>query len=168
MPAYSYKKRFIPKLMTGIKRGTIRKRRLKGFAVPGSNITNYYAMRTKQCERIMGPIPCTAVNSVIITKDHFDDLPFETLTVWYFDRRLTDGEVAMAKVVIEKEQKVIALLDGKAMIGDKLEAFAIADGFESGRDPEDEKTYHFSATDAFLHFWTSTHEFPFIGDHIQW
>lgn len=64
MVAYSYKKRFVPRIKAGLKRQTMRNDR-KRHARPGEEIQNYYAQRTKQCELLCKPT-CRAVTPVRI------------------------------------------------------------------------------------------------------
>jgi hypothetical protein len=64
MVAYSYQKRFEPKIRALIKPQTMRNER-KRHARPGEEIQHYYAMRTKQC-RLIGRSICIAVTPVRI------------------------------------------------------------------------------------------------------
>lgn len=67
MPAYSFKERFVPLILDGSKRQTIRKKR-KGQAKPGSMLYLYFGMRTKWCRKLK-EVPCTDVKEIVITND---------------------------------------------------------------------------------------------------
>lgn len=66
MPAYSFKERFVPLILSGEKRQTIRQKR-KGQAKPGSILYLYYGMRTKWCKKLKETI-CSGVKEIIIDK----------------------------------------------------------------------------------------------------
>lgn len=53
MVAYSFKKRFTPKILTGAKGQTIRAHRVNGHAKAGDQLQLYEAMRTKHCRLIL-------------------------------------------------------------------------------------------------------------------
>lgn len=67
MPAYSFKERFVPLILDGSKRQTIRKKR-KGQAKPGSTLYLYFGMRTKWCRKLK-ETPCVDVKEIVITQD---------------------------------------------------------------------------------------------------
>jgi hypothetical protein len=64
MPAYSFKKRFVPPVLSGAKTKTIR-RRSKKTAKPGDRLYLYFGLRTKWCEKL-GEANCTKVEEIII------------------------------------------------------------------------------------------------------
>lgn len=66
MPAYSFKERFVPLILSGEKKQTIRKKR-KGQAKPGSTLYLYFGMRTKWCKKLK-EVVCENVKEIIITK----------------------------------------------------------------------------------------------------
>lgn len=66
MVAYSFKKRFIGPIEEGKKRQTIRGKGKRHHAKAGSQLQLYYAMRTKQCRKIVDDVPCVEVAEVII------------------------------------------------------------------------------------------------------
>ncbi len=71
MPAYNFKSRFAPKVESGEKRQTIRKRRKVGNAVPEKPIQLYVGQRTKACRKLVDPDPeCKSVHPIKITR-HF-------------------------------------------------------------------------------------------------
>ena len=64
MVAYSFKKLFVPAIEAGRKRHTIRAER-KRHARPGEAVQLYYAMRTRQCRKILDPDPiCSNVQTI--------------------------------------------------------------------------------------------------------
>ena len=67
MPAYSFKERFVPLILDGTKRQTIRKKR-KGQAKIGSTLYLYFGMRTKWCKKLK-ETPCVDVKEIVITQD---------------------------------------------------------------------------------------------------
>lgn len=66
MPAYSFKKRFVPMVLDGSKRHTIRADRQDGM-VPkiGEWLSLYFAMRTKQCQFLLAS-PNTGTQRIVI------------------------------------------------------------------------------------------------------
>jgi hypothetical protein len=52
MPAYSFQKQFVPFVESGEKTHTIRGKR-KNRPKPGQTFYGYYAMRTKQCRKLI-------------------------------------------------------------------------------------------------------------------
>lgn len=68
MTAYSFQKRFAPKILDGSKPHTIRRRR-KRPAKPGDKLQLYTGMRTKQCQLIMRAV-CTAVYPIEVIRGH--------------------------------------------------------------------------------------------------
>lgn len=67
MPVYSFQERFIPLLIDGSKKQTIRKKR-RGQAKPGDILYLYFGMRTKYCKKIM-EADCREVKEIIIHKN---------------------------------------------------------------------------------------------------
>ncbi len=63
MVAYSFKKSFVPKIETHRKRQTLRLPR-KRHAQPHEPVQLYYAMRTKQCRKIIPDPICVGVHPV--------------------------------------------------------------------------------------------------------
>ena len=55
MVAYSLKPRFIPPILSGAKRQTIRAISRRRHAIPGETLQLYTGMRTKQC-RLIGVV----------------------------------------------------------------------------------------------------------------
>lgn len=66
MPAYSFKERFCPLIISGEKRQTIRSKR-KAQAKPGDTVYLYFGMRTKWCKKL-GEGTCTGTKDITITK----------------------------------------------------------------------------------------------------
>lgn len=60
MVAYSFQKRFAPRILDGSKDQTIRADRVKGHAAAGDALQLYTGMRTKQC-RLIARTTCTEV-----------------------------------------------------------------------------------------------------------
>ncbi len=99
MVAYSYKKRFAPKIRAGIKPQTMRNER-KRHARPGEEIQHYTGMRTKQCAKV-GVSICRAVTPVRI-------------------------DFVRCTIRVEGRGTIAGL--------DKLDAFAVMDGFDNWAD----------------------------------
>lgn len=68
MVAYSFKALFVPQIITGHKRQTVRGHRSR-HARPGEAIQLYQAMRTRDCSKIILDPVCTAVLPVVISFD---------------------------------------------------------------------------------------------------
>src|SRR4051812_30290134 len=85
MPAYSFKERFIPMILDGTKRQTIRKRRLKGFAKIGDTLYLYFGLRTKFCRKL-GEEICTDVRTIHISAKG---------EVHLYNKRLSDYHVSL-------------------------------------------------------------------------
>jgi len=81
MPAYSFKERFVPLILSGAKKQTIRKKR-KGQAKPGDPLYLFYGMRTKWCKRLLNTT-CTSVRTIVIKR---------TGSVYINGRKLTEIE----------------------------------------------------------------------------
>lgn len=67
MPAYSFKERFVPMILDGTKRQTIRAKR-KHQVKEGDILYLFYGMRTKHCKRLKGE-RCVAVNDIEILQN---------------------------------------------------------------------------------------------------
>ncbi len=73
MPAYNFQQRFMPAILSGIKRSTIRARRKdRRDAKPGQTLYLFTGMRTKKCLRL-GKSVCKSVEpiNVIQRKAYF-------------------------------------------------------------------------------------------------
>jgi len=140
MPAYSYKERFVPKVLDGSKNQTIRKRRKKGFAKIGSILYHYYGLRTRYCRKL-GQSICKDVRTIMIKKNG---------AVIIFDTRLTDREVAKA---------LRGNLMGIKLSDHAKNELAEKDGFYG---------VEHSSFDLMYRWWKQTHQLPFIGDIIYW
>lgn len=68
MPAYSFQKQFVPPVERGEKTHTIRGKR-KHRPKPGQKFYGYYAMRTKQCRKLIEST-ITRVQDIIINPAH--------------------------------------------------------------------------------------------------
>jgi hypothetical protein len=68
MPAYSFKERFVPMILDGTKRQTIRANRKgrQGHAKPGDTVYLYFGMRTKWCRKLREEV-CSMVADVVIS-----------------------------------------------------------------------------------------------------
>ena len=88
MPAYSFKERFVPLILSGEKKQTIRNKR-KGQAKPGDPLYLFYGMRTKWCKRLLNTT-CRDVKEIIITKNGFVYVDGKKLTIMQKDRLAYD------------------------------------------------------------------------------
>lgn len=148
MPAYSFKERFVPMILDGSKRQTIRARR-KNAPKPGQMAYLYYGMRTKNCRKL-GEYEIEAVKGIYI-----DTLGF----VYLFDKLLDDMEIEIAKT------DPFGFSASKLCLATYRDQFAWNDGFRPegsicgspGR-----------AFDLMIRFWKQTHSLPFVGDVIYW
>ncbi len=65
MVAYSFDRRFVPAIVSGAKRQTIRAHRAR-HARPGETLQLYTGMRTRQCRKIVERDPvCTRIDEVL-------------------------------------------------------------------------------------------------------
>lgn len=64
MPAYSFQKQFVQKILDGSKTHTIRRRR-KYPTKAGSFLSLYVGMRTKSC-KLIAEVPCEMVEKIIV------------------------------------------------------------------------------------------------------
>lgn len=99
MPAYSFQKQFVPFVESGDKTHTIRGKR-KNRPQPGQTFYGYYAMRTKQCRKL---IHSTITRVQDITIELVQAGPHER----NFHRITVDGEV-----LAPDEMEVLARRDG--------------------------------------------------------
>ncbi len=133
MVAYSFKACFEEDIACLVKRQTVRSNR-KRHARPGEALQLYVSMRTKQCRKILTPDPiCIAVRNIDIAID------------------------LMSPQLIQAIE-----IEGIALNGDEIEAFAIADGFGS-------KMADGFARRRMGQFWCQNYYWPrFSGVVIGW
>jgi hypothetical protein len=159
MPAYSFKKRFVPYVLMGNKKQTIRQRRLKGFAKPGDTIYLYYGMRTKNCAKI-GEGNCSMAVSIAIGIDK---------KVHLFKKRLTDADAVVVAAKLSAGKLPFTEVDYSntflTLDRDGKDLLAWYDGFRHEGEAENTLTGCF---DLMLDWFNQTHELPFVGDIIYW
>lgn len=81
MPAYNFKREFIPKILQRTKFTTIRK--VRRYAThPGDNLMLYEGMRTKSCYKVVDTL-CTDIQPLVL---------FPFVRSIYFQRRKQGGE----------------------------------------------------------------------------
>ena len=112
MPAHSFQKQFVPFVESGAKTHTIRGKR-KNRPKPGQPFYGYYAMRTKQCRKL--------IQSVIT---RVQDITIEVASL-YCDY------IAGEHVILTHPRIVI---DGESLAEDEMELLARKDGFSDLRD----------------------------------
>lgn len=80
MPAYSFKERFVPMILDGTKRQTIRALRTgrQGHAMAGDTVYLYFGMRTKWCKKL-GESKCTGSQPIEILQNG---------EIWLYDNQL--------------------------------------------------------------------------------
>ena len=96
MPAFSFKKQFVPYVLDGSKRQTIRSRR-KRATKKGDTLYLYYGLRTKSCKKLM-EVKCRKVQKIYIT---------------WFGTVFIDG-----KKLTDKKRDLLAYNDGFRHQGD--------------------------------------------------
>lgn len=111
MPAYSFQKQFVEPVETGAKTHTIRGKR-KNRPKPGQTFYGYYAMRTKQCRKLL---------QSVITR--VQDIKIEVASL-YTD--YIDGDIA----ILTNPRITI---DGEELAEDEMETLARRDGFSDLR-----------------------------------
>lgn len=111
MPAYSFQKQFVEPVETGAKTHTIRGKR-KNRPKPGQTFYGYYAMRTKQCRKLL---------QSVITR--VQDIKIEVASL-YPD--YIDGD----HVILTNPRITI---DGEELAEDEMETLARRDGFSDLR-----------------------------------
>lgn len=100
MPAYSFQKQFVPFVESGAKTHTIRGKR-KNRPQPGQIFYGYYAMRTKQCRKIIhSTITCVQDITIEFVQAGAHERNYHRITV-----------------------------DGEVLAIDEMEALARRDGF---------------------------------------
>lgn len=109
MPAYSFQKQFVAPVESGAKTHTIRGKR-KHQPKPGQPFYGYYAMRTKQCRKIIQSVT-TRVQDIRIERGERIE-----------DRNARDGLIVYWNVPI-------ITIDGERLALDEAEALARRDGF---------------------------------------
>jgi hypothetical protein len=108
MPAYSFQKQFCGPVERGDKTHTIRGKR-KHRPKPGQPFYGYYAMRTKQCRKLIEST-ITRVQDILIEE---------------FERRI---EYSDGNQYFFDYPKIT--IDGEVLADDEMETLARADGFE--------------------------------------
>lgn len=109
MPAYSFQKQFCEPVETGRKTHTIRGKR-KNRPKPGQPFYGYYAMRTKQCRKLIQST-ITRVQDITIERG----------------KRVADTE-AREGVTVYWNVPIISI-DGDVLARDEAEQLAVRDGF---------------------------------------
>lgn len=141
MVAYSFKKCFVPPIEQRLKRQTVRGDR-KRHARPDESIQLYYAMRTKQCRKIIPDPVCLGVSPIEI--------------------EVRDSFAPISMIAVNECE----------LVGDRLMEFAIADGFDlRWHQPKKGHEYKGFVTALTLmgFFWLEAHgEGRFTGSLITW
>ena len=89
MVAYSFKKRFVPRIEAGSKGHTLRlPRKGSGHAKVGQQLQLYYAMRTKYCRKIIDDQPCLRRSSIVLIFDKGELVDIEVDGKHLSDRNL--------------------------------------------------------------------------------
>lgn len=118
MPAFSFQKQFVPFIESGEKTHTIRAKR-KNRPQPGQPFYGYYAMRTKQCRKL--------VQSTITR--------VQDITIEHGKRRLADTDSREGMTVYWNPPKIT--IDGEVLARDEAEQLAVRDGFRDLLDMSD-------------------------------
>jgi hypothetical protein len=100
MPAYSFQKQFVPFVESGAKTHTIRGKR-QNRPKPGQTFYGYYAMRTKQCRKVIQ----------------------STIT------RVQDITIELVKAGPRERNHHRITVDGEVLAADEMQALAVRDGF---------------------------------------
>lgn len=154
MPAYSFQQRFVPMVLDGTKRQTVRKRR-KYAVKKGDPLALYFAQRTKYCRKLRQET-CTEATTIVLARNQNDEV-----TILIFDRRLTDKEFTESAGKISFHHNVGVT----ALVGLERDQFAWLDGFRT----EGSTSFNPEGCYALMtKWWVQTHELPFIGDLIKW
>lgn len=111
MPAYSFQKQFVPFVESGDKTHTIRGKR-KARPKPGQAFYGYYAMRTKQCRKLI---------QSTITK--VQDIRIEVASLY------TDYIAGEHLILVHPN----IVIDGESLAEDEMESLARKDGFSDLR-----------------------------------
>ncbi|MCK9402935.1 MAG: hypothetical protein M0Q26_06020 [Chitinophagaceae bacterium] len=153
MPAYSFQERFVPLVLNGTKRQTIRTRREKGYAKKGDTLYLYFGLRTKYCRKLREEV-CTDARSIAIDNSY---------GIVLFNRLLTRAEMqyAIENIVLTPDH----LPQYNVLSSIERDILAYNDGFRiEGSSPEQPLgCFHLMLT-----WWRRTHELPFVGDIIFW
>lgn len=151
MVAYSFHRRFVPLIQSGIKRHTIRPHR-KRHARPGEAVQLYTGMRTKACQKILAADPvCGRVDEVRMD-----------LRWWPFDYPPCSSHLVQHLM----HGKSAISINGMPLDSVMSNRVAVADGFEGF-------TYSDGATASpladMLFWWIGTHgPVLFDGVMISW
>lgn len=115
MPAYSFQKQFVEKILSGEKPHTIRRRR-KRATVPGDQLSLYTGMRTKSCV-LVASVPCTKVEPIRFYLDRSE------MWIWSPEQ---PGDLHYSEV-----EEIGSF---RLMTAEEVNAIARADGFEDVYD----------------------------------
>lgn len=149
MPAYSFKERFIPMILDGSKRQTIRGRRKHPPKV-GQTAFNYFGMRTKHCKKL-NEAEIKQVQSIRIDQDY----------VWIYPRALDEMELDL----VINHHAHVSLPKPILVMEDEADEFAWDDGFRPDGSTRENPTGCF---ELMIRFWEKTHTLPWAGDLIKW
>ena len=162
MPAYSFNKQFVPMILDGSKRQTIRARR-KNPAKVGDILYLYSGLRTKSCKKLREEI-CKATTTIVITK----------FNLLLFERRLTNEEYDLLRwedinYKLQDRSSFYKLLPSAAFLNlyhpFSRDLLAWNDGFR----PHGTSFFNMQGCYSLLRkYFKETHELPFIGDIIYW
>jgi hypothetical protein len=156
MPAYSFKKEFVPFLKDKSKKHTIRKRR-KRPARKGDKIYLYWGMRTRHCQKIAEEI-CQDCVTIAITRDN----------IYLFAARLSDfdadtfAQILQHDVVFYSDRCSYCKVPFRRLSADECDELAWSDGFR-WPDRENHVTGCFR---LMRNYWIK--ELPAVRDIVYW
>ncbi len=152
MVAYSFNRRFVPAIESGIKSQTIRAHRRR-HARPGERLQLYTGMRTRACRLIRDDVVCSRIDEINI-----DLMSLAGLAV-------PKTRVDLARILVRWSDKLVVSVNGKPLDRAECEALATRDGF-SGWQFDSAALPPFA---AMVLFWMGTHgPGMFEGVMISW
>jgi hypothetical protein len=116
MPAYNFRKNFVPMILDLSKPHTIRRRRAKRPTVPGDMLSLYTGMRTKQCT-LIATAPCVAVEPCVIKPalQEFWIWEDETPGSRFYDNSDPENPVGSFRLMTRGEVQSLSIKDGFVM-----------------------------------------------------
>jgi hypothetical protein len=152
MVAYSFNRRFVPAIESGMKSQTIRAHRRR-HARPGEQLQLYTGMRTKSCRLIRSDVVCSRI----------DEISIDLMSLAGISEPKT--RLALAGILARWGDRLVVSINGRPLDPVERETLATQDGF-AGWQLDGATLPPFA---AMVLFWMGTHG-PglFEGVMISW
>jgi len=160
MPAYSFNERFVPMVVDGSKRQTIRAFRLRQVPRIGQKAHLFFGMRTKNCRKLVENSPeIKDVKLILITA--FQEVILFNAPLEIREEIRTSYKKISPFILKKIVPEYVYLLNEEKW---KL---AFDDGFRYTGNREWDKPC-LEDWELMIKYWTKTQSLPFLGEIIYW